>query len=176
MSFTEDGAAMRAGYQYKRYGINGALYDGRAIARSVPVGAVEEWRISNELANNLPASSNHVFHLHVHHFQIVRIEPSEATGMDYAVGDWRDTISVPTPGAVTVRFRASNFSGPTLMHCHIIPHEDVGMMAVVDFVPRTLADMKSRHEASDADGAATLSTAVDGNHVDKGGSGIVRSV
>lgn len=32
-------------------------------------------------------------------------------GPDWNVGDWRDTISIPAPGNVTVRWRADDFTG-----------------------------------------------------------------
>lgn len=32
-------------------------------------------------------------------------------GPDWYVGDWRDTISIPAPGNVTVRWRADDFTG-----------------------------------------------------------------
>lgn len=32
-------------------------------------------------------------------------------GPDWSVGDWRDTISIPTPGNVTIRWRADDFTG-----------------------------------------------------------------
>jgi FtsP/CotA-like multicopper oxidase with cupredoxin domain len=70
--------------------------------------------------------------LHVHHFQIVAIEAAEGAiqSLDYVVGDWRDTISVPTPGAVTIRWRADDFAGKTLAHCHIFSHAETGMAMV----------------------------------------------
>ena len=133
----------RAGFRYKTYGINGALYGeggggggaeggGVAVARRVPVGVVEEWTI---VSDGSAGTGNHAFHLHLHHFQVVGVEPSPAAlGMDAAVGEWRDTVAVPSPGSVTVRFNASDFAGRTLLHCHVVPHEDEGMMAVVEFV------------------------------------------
>ena len=97
---------------------------------SVPVGAVEEWVISSKAAG----AGNHAFHLHVHHFQVVAFAPAAAEGMDASVGDWRDTVSVPNGGSVTIRFNASDYAGRTLLHCHVVPHEDTGMMAIVEFV------------------------------------------
>eukprot|EP00937_MAST-01D_sp_MAST-1D-sp2_P004338 g4338.t1 len=129
VSFTTGPSVERAGAAYKGYGINGRQYDGgRAPLRVVPAGAVEEWTISNVAGG----SGNHVFHLHQYHFQVVGADPPAALGLDYERGDWRDTVSIPTPGSVTVRFRASAaLRGRTLLHCHLIPHEDVGMMAFI---------------------------------------------
>jgi FtsP/CotA-like multicopper oxidase with cupredoxin domain len=52
--------------------------------------------------------------------------------VDYRVGDWRDTISLPTPGNVTIRFRPTNYTGLSVAHCHLITHEDQGMMMAID--------------------------------------------
>ena len=45
------------------------------------------------------------------------VATSHGDGVDYDVGDWRDTITLPTPGNVTVRFPAADFDGPSLAHC-----------------------------------------------------------
>ena len=92
------------------------------------------------------------FHLHTNHFQIAAL--SHGAGIDYdvgdgveikrparvharcpQVGDWRDTISLPTPGNVTIRFRAADFHGRSLAHCHIFSHSDTGMYHEVNILP-----------------------------------------
>ena len=46
------------------------------------------------------------------------------------VGEWRDVF--PTFEAeLTVRFRATDFPGETVLHCHFLRHEDLGMMDTV---------------------------------------------
>ena len=51
-----------------------------------------------------------------------------------------DTYPIPpatgptTPGSITVRMAPTDFTGKIVMHCHILPHEDAGMMAVVNLV------------------------------------------
>jgi FtsP/CotA-like multicopper oxidase with cupredoxin domain len=47
---------------------------------------------------------------------------------------WQDTVTVPTRGQVTVRMRFTDFTGRTVYHCHILNHEDKGMMAVLEIV------------------------------------------
>ena len=51
-----------------------------------------------------------------------------------AVGDvrWRDVVNVPSQGRVVVRIAFKRFSGVTVYHCHILDHEDAGMMATVE--------------------------------------------
>ena len=41
---------------------------------------------------------------------------------------WRDTLLVPAGGAEVVRMRFRDFTGETVFHCHIVDHEDQGMM------------------------------------------------
>ncbi|CAM9663355.1 unnamed protein product, partial [Ectocarpus fasciculatus] len=72
-------------------------------------------------------ADGHPFHLHVNHFQVVGSSWGD-DGPDWSVGDWRDTISIPTPGNVTIRWRADDFTGEAVAHCHIFGHSDTGMM------------------------------------------------
>jgi hypothetical protein len=43
------------------------------------------------------------------------------------IGDWRDTMPALT-GSVKVRYTNSDFGGNIMVHCHFLPHEDMGMM------------------------------------------------
>ncbi len=46
--------------------------------------------------------------------------------------DWRDVVVVPAMGQVTVRIPVHDFGGRTVYHCHVLDHEDLGMMGVVE--------------------------------------------
>ncbi|MDX3240068.1 multicopper oxidase domain-containing protein [Streptomyces sp. ME03-5709C] len=48
---------------------------------------------------------------------------------------WFDTVNVPARGDVVIRIPFTDFTGRTVLHCHILNHEDMGMMAVLDIVP-----------------------------------------
>lgn len=97
-------------------------------------GAVEEWTIENR------TGEVHEFHLHQIHFQLVARNgvPVPARGRQFL-----DTIQVPYwngSGAypsVTLRmdFRGMDV-GDFVYHCHILGHEDAGMMAVIRVLPR----------------------------------------
>ncbi|CAM9631032.1 unnamed protein product, partial [Discosporangium mesarthrocarpum] len=78
--------------------------------------------------------TGHPFHLHVNHFQLVRSSWEEG-GPDWQVGDWRDTISIPSPGNVTIRWKAYDFTGKAVAHCHIFGHSDTGMMMNFEITP-----------------------------------------
>jgi FtsP/CotA-like multicopper oxidase with cupredoxin domain len=100
----------------------------RALKQTVALGSVEEWTIFN--MNNV----RHPFHIHVNPFEVVRIngQPVERY--------WADTIALPpggtaaAPTSVTIRTRFRDFSGAFVMHCHMLVHEDMGMMQVVEVV------------------------------------------
>ncbi|MBV9960335.1 MAG: multicopper oxidase domain-containing protein, partial [Acidobacteria bacterium] len=95
-------------------------YDPERIDQSVKLGAVEEWEIVNE------TGSEHPFHIHVNHFQVVRagVPPEEWT--------WQDTVSLPADGSLKIRTRFRTFDGRYLLHCHILLHSDLGMMQNVE--------------------------------------------
>lgn len=47
---------------------------------------------------------------------------------------WRDTVKIPGGGSVTMRTRYTDFIGTFVQHCHILDHEDQGMMQLIDIV------------------------------------------
>jgi FtsP/CotA-like multicopper oxidase with cupredoxin domain len=82
---------------------------------------VEEWTLVNR------SMMDHPFHIHVNPFQVVAVN-----GRALATPEWRDVVNLPRMmGSVTIRSRFLDFSGLTALHCHITPHEDLGMMAIV---------------------------------------------
>lgn len=70
---------------------------------------------------------DHPFHLHVWPMQVI-----DDNGRAVGPPTWRDVISVPAGGQVTVRIRFDAFPGRTVYHCHILDHEDLGMMGVLE--------------------------------------------
>ncbi|CAH0491437.1 unnamed protein product [Peronospora farinosa] len=130
--FTMGDVVMKDGFYYKPYYINHALFDGSSI-RTMTLGRVQEWIIINRRDESGEVTlKNHPFHLHTNAFQIVNM--SHGHGIDYEVGDWRDVISVPTPGNVTIRFRPEDYTGIVVAHCHVLGHSDAGMIAGVEMI------------------------------------------
>lgn len=102
--------------------INGRTMDMNRIDAHVRLGDVEIWHIEN------PSDTFHNFHIHLVHFQILEIDgetpPPEQRG-------WKDTVSVLPESEVRViaRFgRRAEDGAPFMFHCHILAHEDAGMM------------------------------------------------
>jgi FtsP/CotA-like multicopper oxidase with cupredoxin domain len=99
-------------------------------------GAVEDWTIENR------ALENHEFHIHQIHFLQL-----EQNGVKVPGGQFLDTIQIPFWSgtgpypSVKVRmdFRGSTI-GDFVYHCHILGHEDGGMMAVIRVNPAPNAE------------------------------------
>ena len=70
----------------------------------------------------------HPFHLHVNHFQLTTT-PTNTAGDFFQAGDWHDVIFMDDD-AINVRFQADRWIGAQVIHCHILEHEDEGMMLV----------------------------------------------
>jgi FtsP/CotA-like multicopper oxidase with cupredoxin domain len=118
-----------------RFLIDNHPYDPNRIDRVLPLGAAEEWTLTSW--TDPPAG--HPFHIHVNPFQVVRIldpkgvdvsETGEADDPQYAhiKGVWKDTLFVKPGYHVVVRTRYERYIGEFVLHCHILDHEDQGMM------------------------------------------------
>jgi FtsP/CotA-like multicopper oxidase with cupredoxin domain len=96
------------------------------------VGAVEDWTIENH------ALETHAFHIHQIHFLLLDVD-----GKPVANQDMRDTIEIPFWSgtgpypSVKVRmdFRDPTIAGTFVFHCHILLHEDLGMMHKIQVLP-----------------------------------------
>lgn len=113
-----------ANYQEFAFLICGRRFDPNRVDHRIPLGAVEEWEVVNE------HEDDHVFHIHTNPFQLVAIN-----GEKLAERDWRDTVVVPRKGSVTFRSRFLDFTGRFVLHCHMMNHEELGMMQVVEVYP-----------------------------------------
>jgi FtsP/CotA-like multicopper oxidase with cupredoxin domain len=96
-------------------------------------GDVEDWIIENR------STELHAFHIHQIHFQLL-----EWSGVTVNEHFLRDTVNVPyynghalTYPSVRLRmdFRDPNIVGTFLYHCHLLEHEDGGMMGVIRVEP-----------------------------------------
>jgi FtsP/CotA-like multicopper oxidase with cupredoxin domain len=70
---------------------------------------------------------DHPFHIHTNPFLVTRID-----GVTLAEPVWRDTVNVRGHGSVTLRSRFEDFTGRFVLHCHILNHEERGMMQTVE--------------------------------------------
>jgi FtsP/CotA-like multicopper oxidase with cupredoxin domain len=111
--------------------VNGKKF-GEGVMPQLEIGTIEEWTILNA------GPLNHPFHIHQGVFIVTKIngfpiEPDKkfpnANAANYVSP--LDVIMVPAFGSVTVRFRVFDFPGKYVFHCHILEHEDEGMMSPV---------------------------------------------
>ena len=112
-----------ANYQEFAFLVDGRVFDHDRVDQRVILGSVEEWTSVND------DDSDHVFHIHTNPFQLTQIN-----GEPVAEPIWRDTVIVPRNGNVTFRTRFEDFSGRFVLHCHMMNHEELGMMQVVEVV------------------------------------------
>lgn len=114
-----------------RVGIDGELYDG-TIKQTMKKDTAEEWTILNR------TGALHIFHIHVNPLFITHID-GEELAPDSPLRRWQDTISMAggsrnQPFAVTYKTRFEKFTGKFVLHCHVLRHEDQGMMQIVEVV------------------------------------------
>jgi suppressor of ftsI len=105
--------------------INGQKYapDARPMT-SARVGTYQHWRIVNQ------TRELHPFHIHQVHFLAYA-----ENGVPLANPVWLDTVNVPYRGSVDVilDFTDPVIKGMSVFHCHLLNHEDKGMMAKILF-------------------------------------------
>jgi FtsP/CotA-like multicopper oxidase with cupredoxin domain len=92
----------------------------------VPLGQAQEWKMLN--TTSIP----HPFHIHVNPFQIVEIyDGKTTTPVPEGQRVWWDVRIIPPNGYLKIRSRFVDFWGAYVLHCHILIHEDRGMMKIV---------------------------------------------
>jgi FtsP/CotA-like multicopper oxidase with cupredoxin domain len=99
-------------------------------------GTTEDWTIENR------AQEDHIFHIHQIHFQVLAVNGQPVD--DPALRDtkelpyWSGTGPFPS---VTLRmdFRDPNIAGLFVYHCHLLGHEDGGMMGAIQVLPAGIA-------------------------------------
>ena len=101
--------------------INGKQFDMNTPMFTPKFDTVEEWTIKNT------AREEHPFHIHVNDFQVMSINGEPLPG-----NNLQDIIKLPAGGSVVIRMKFSDFLGKYVFHCHILAHEDNGMMAIID--------------------------------------------
>jgi FtsP/CotA-like multicopper oxidase with cupredoxin domain len=115
--------------------INGQMFSMKSKPMYVVhVGTVEEWHVVNV------TQEIHDFHIHQIHFLVQKIN-----GVPLAHPYWADSVVLPhrypvgiksVPGTLDLLmdFRAYIIRGEFLFHCHILDHEDQGMMAKIEAI------------------------------------------
>ncbi|MFE5810212.1 multicopper oxidase family protein [Streptomyces sp. NPDC056491] len=100
--------------------INGKQFDHNRIDFRAKLNTVEEWTIRND------SDEVHSYHVHTNDFQVMSINGKPEVNYGF-----QDTVDVPARGTIVIRTRFLDFPGKTVLHCHILNHEDAGMMATL---------------------------------------------
>jgi len=109
----------------KGFYINGRKYSpSDPPMTTVSIGAFHHWQVTNE------TFEVHPFHIHQVHFLIYA-----ENGVRLKSPQWLDTVNVPVQGNVDLMmdFTDPIIRGVSLFHCHLLSHEDKGMMAKILF-------------------------------------------
>lgn len=118
----EADAATTRTFRLDGHQINGRGMAADRIDETVEVGTLERWVVTNTM--DLP----HSFHVHDVRFQIASIggepPPAELAG-------WKDTVYLPPQTEFRLLMRFADYTdrdAPYMYHCHLLSHEDDGMM------------------------------------------------
>ena len=103
--------------------INGESYNPASPPLELPLGKREVWKLTSLRAG-------HPFHIHVNPFQVVE-EQSDGSVRKY----WKDTLFVTPEQEQIIHTKYRRYIGEFVLHCHILDHEDKGMMKLVAVVP-----------------------------------------
>ena len=120
VTFTED----KLGFY-----INGKKYTPQGPPMiTVPIGNYQHWKVIND------SHEDHPFHIHQVHFLAYA-----SNGPSIQGPYWLDTVNLkPTESLdLIMDFTDPIIAGMSLFHCHLLKHEDKGMMAKILFVPAT---------------------------------------
>ncbi|MGS0743193.1 multicopper oxidase family protein [Glaciimonas sp. GG7] len=131
--------------------INAKAYNPDRIDFTRQLGATEDWLLTS-------AGEPHIFHIHVNPFEVMDvthdgksifgphgeclIKPdslgleNQYCGMSHT---FKDTVFVQNNYQVLIRTKYDRYIGEFVIHCHILDHEDSGMMANIQIVPDTSA-------------------------------------
>lgn len=115
----------------EQFYLNQRQFDPNYVDATPKTDTVEEWVIKNY------SQEIHPIHVHVNDMQVMSINGVSQTARSHV-----DTYGVPfatqdasgnlTPGEIVVRTRFQKLVGPYVLHCHILGHEDNGMMGVIN--------------------------------------------
>jgi FtsP/CotA-like multicopper oxidase with cupredoxin domain len=101
--------------------INGQMMDMHRVDVHAPLGTTEIWEIENVVG------MDHPFHLHGFQFQVL-----ERGGRPEPFASWKDVVNVRKHESARIIVRYDDYPGMWMFHCHILDHEDHGMMGILE--------------------------------------------
>lgn len=109
--------------------INGKSMDMSRIDATVKVDTTEIWKVTNT------DGEYHNFHVHDTRFEVLAVDGA-APGP--ALSGWKDTVFLPPGTTARLALRFTDYTDaetPYMFHCHLLQHEDAGMMGQFVVVP-----------------------------------------
>ncbi len=108
--------------------INGISFTGMDDTSEIrsALGTWEIWEIVNQ------SGMDHPFHQHVNPCQVLSISGGDAgyASLYTQIPAWKDVVLVPKWGSARILVPVMDYDGMAMFHCHIVEHEDIGMMGV----------------------------------------------
>lgn len=101
--------------------------------RYLPLGHTQKWQVGSRNSSGIGVA--HPFHIHINPFLITQV--LDENGKDVLVEEfggsiWRDTLAVKQNYTYTLLTKYERYTGRFVNHCHILDHEDNGMMEIVE--------------------------------------------
>lgn len=103
--------------------LDGKQFNPDVVDQVMTLGTTEEWHLVNK------SKETHPFHIHVNPYQVISVNGIKVDRKGYD-----DTFPIPAESTVVVRTKYLDFDGKYVLHCHILFHEDNGMMQLVEVV------------------------------------------
>ena len=116
--------------EFLSFGIDGKQFELKNKPYRAKLNTAEEWTLVNDCDNKLMDHA-HVYHVHVNPFKI-----TEINGRKLSTPLWRDTFVLTKRSGDSLKFESNfvDYTGKFVEHCHVLAHEDLGMMASVEVV------------------------------------------
>ncbi|CAJ2231611.1 multicopper oxidase family protein [Companilactobacillus paralimentarius] len=106
--------------------LDGKLFDMQRIDRRQKIGDTVLWDVVN--TNDMDGGMIHPFHMHGCQFLVISRNGKEPYPNEHG---WKDTVGVNAGETVRIAVQFTKF-GVYMYHCHILEHEDTGMMAQIE--------------------------------------------
>jgi len=106
--------------------INGKDFDVDPYEIMSNINTYEVWEVINQ------SNMDHPFHQHVNAGQVLSITGGDSAyaSLYTTIPAMKDTVLVPKGGKVKLLVPVMDYTGMTMFHCHILEHEDIGMMGM----------------------------------------------
>jgi spore coat protein A, manganese oxidase len=114
--------------------INGRTFDHTRVDARPEVGSIESWM----LVNTTPIATSH--YIHLHHSDWVLLSRNGRAPEPHEAG-MKETFRLDPGESVVVARRFNDHTGPFMLHCHMLEHEDHGMMATFEVVGEGEGDL-----------------------------------